>query len=78
MSQIQREVQGTLRPDGTLLLDEALNLPPGRVTVVVKPASEAQPLQEDWWQYMQRVRAEREAAGYSFMNEAEVTGWIEE
>jgi hypothetical protein len=30
------EVQGTLREDGTLLLDEKLNLPPGRVKVTVE------------------------------------------
>jgi hypothetical protein len=30
------EIQGTLREDGTLLLDEKLNLPPGRVKVTVQ------------------------------------------
>jgi len=32
------EVQGTLREDGTLVLDEKPNLPPGRVKVMVQPA----------------------------------------
>ncbi len=37
--------------------------------------------QEGWWPYMQRVRAEREAAGYHFMNEAEMQAhldWLRE
>jgi hypothetical protein len=32
------EIQGTLREDGTLVLDEKPNLPPGRVKVVLQPA----------------------------------------
>ena len=56
-------VAGTLKPDGTLELDQKPNLAPGRVTVVLRQESEAAP-QEDWWPYLQRVRAEREASGY--------------
>ncbi len=43
-------VAGTLKPDGTLELDQKPNLAPGRVTVVLRQESEAAP-QEDWWQY---------------------------
>jgi hypothetical protein len=71
-------VAGTLKPDGTLELDQKPSLAPGRVTVVLRPAPEAAaPPEEDWWQYLQRIRAEREASGYPFMNEAEVTAHIE-
>jgi hypothetical protein len=72
-------VEGTLKPDGTLELDQTPALPPGRVTVVLRPAREeptAQP-QEGWWPYMQRVRAEREAAGYHFMDKAEMEAHIQ-
>jgi hypothetical protein len=31
---------------------------------------------EGWWPYLQRVRAEREAAGYRFMDEAEMEGHL--
>ena len=31
------EIQGTLREDGTLVLDEKPNLPPGRVKVLMRP-----------------------------------------
>ena len=33
------EIQGTLREDGTLLLDQKPDLPPGRVKVLVQPAT---------------------------------------
>ncbi len=71
-------VEGTLKPDGTLELDQKPNLPPGRVQVVLRSAEEPAPTQEGWWPYLQRIRAEREAAGYPFMNEEEVTAYIEE
>ena len=34
------EIHGTLREDGTLLLDQKPDLPPGRVKVMVQPAAE--------------------------------------
>jgi len=33
-------VQGTVKPDGTLELDEPLNVPAGRVVVTVQPLSQ--------------------------------------
>ena len=48
-------IAGTLKPDGTLDLDQKPNLAPGRVTVVLRQESEAPPLQGDWWQFMQRT-----------------------
>jgi hypothetical protein len=75
MSMTEIVVQGTLNPDGTLQLDQKPNLPPGRVTLVLRPATET--TQEGWWPYLQRVRAEPEAAGYPFMGEKEVRDYIE-
>lgn len=77
MSLNETVIEGTLKPDGTLVLDEKPNLPPGRVTVVLRQEAEVKPPQEDWWQYMQRSRRELEAAGAKFMNEAEVKAHIE-
>ena len=37
MSQSEAVVEGTLKPDGTLELDQKPNLPPGRVTVRMQP-----------------------------------------
>jgi hypothetical protein len=71
-------VQGTLKPDGTLVLDEKPALPPGRVQITLQPAPEATLAVGDWWECLQRIRAEREARGYPFMTEEETTAWIEE
>jgi hypothetical protein len=76
MSQDAVEILGTLRADGTLVLDQKPDLPEGRVRVRVQPVAE--PPKEDWWQYLQRIRAEREAAGYPFMTEEEGAAYIEE
>jgi hypothetical protein len=74
MSLTETVIEATLKPDGTLELDEKPNLSPGRVTVVLRQESEPTQAKEGWWSYMQRVRAEREATGYHFLNEAEMEG----
>ena len=56
------EVQGTLRPDGTLVLDDKPNLPPGRVKVTVEPTSEL--TQTDVWQVLERIWAGQRARGH--------------
>ena len=74
MSLNETVIEGTLKSDGTLELDEKPNLTPGRVTVVLRQESQPTVANEGWWPYMQRVRAEREAMGCHFMNEAEMQG----
>jgi hypothetical protein len=72
-------VEATLQPDGvTLQLEKKLALPPGRVIVTVQSAELRSPTQETWWQYMQKARSQLEASGHRFMNEQEMTAWIEE
>jgi hypothetical protein len=74
-------VQGTLRPDGTLELDQKPDLSPGRVTVVLRQQPQTSPPKGDWLQHLQGIRAEREAAGYPFMNEAQTNqhiAWLRE
>jgi hypothetical protein len=56
-------VQGTLKPDGTLELDEKLNLPAGRVQVVVQPLPEL-PDDDPFWQRMKAVWADQRARGH--------------
>ncbi len=77
MNLTENVIEGTLQADGTLVLDEKPNLPPGRVTVVLRAGSEPSPLKEDWFQCLQRIRADREAADYPFMNEQETNAHIE-
>src|SRR5262245_47866520 len=77
MSREQVEVRGTVRPDGTLLLDERLPLPPGPVAVVVRPTAEPQTPPEDWWQYLRRTRLQLEEAGHAFLNDEEMKAHVE-
>jgi hypothetical protein len=62
MSQRQVEVQGTLRSDGTLVLDEKVALPAGRVKVVVETIG-AEAAKPDAWTVLERIWAERKALG---------------
>ena len=56
MSATHVVVEGTLKPDGTLELDSKLNLPPGRVQLIVQPLPEL-PKDDPFWQMMQRIWA---------------------
>jgi hypothetical protein len=78
MSLSEIVIEGTLKPDGTLELDQKPSLSPGRVTVVLRQesASPQQP-QEDWFQFMQNARSKMEEAGCHFMDENEVQAHIE-
>jgi len=65
-------VGGTLKPDGTLELDEKVNLAPGRVLVTVQLVQPPAPRGEDWWTCLQRSRAELEAAGHPFRTQEDI------
>jgi hypothetical protein len=67
-----------LKPDGTVELDDAPRLPAGKVEIVLRPLSIAGPTGEDWWQYLQRVRREAEAAGGPFKSQAAIDAEREE
>ncbi len=56
-------VEATLKPDGTLELDEKLALPPGRVQVMVQPLPEL-PDDDPFWQMMKRIWAGQKARGH--------------
>jgi hypothetical protein len=78
MSLTEITVEGTINADRTLELDENPSLAPGRVTGVLRRQSAPNPPpQGNWFQHLQRLRAEREASGYPFMNEEEVTAHVE-
>jgi hypothetical protein len=65
-------LRGVLKPDGTLELERPPELPAGPVEVVLHSLPSAGGGGEDWWQYLQRVRAEAEAAGGPFRTRGEI------
>jgi hypothetical protein len=56
-------VQGTLKPDGTLELDERVGLAPGRVQVTMVPVPEL-PTNEPFWQRMQAIWEDQKRRGH--------------
>lgn len=78
MNPIEAIVEGTLQPDGTLVLDAKPNLSPGRVTVVLRQQTEVvAPAGEDWFQFLLNARKRMEEAGCHFMNDEEVQAHID-
>ena len=65
-------VEGVVRPDGALEVRERIRLAPGPVLVIIQPLPAAAPPRENWWQYLQRARAEAEAEGGPFRSEEEI------
>ena len=61
MDLTQVEVQGTLKADGTLELDEKPALPAGRVKVVVQSLTSS--AKADPWAVLERIWAERNERG---------------
>ena len=72
------ETYGVIRADGTLELEQKLAGPPGRVKVRVESVDTPAPPTETLSEFVDRTRREMEAAGSHFMNDEEVTAWIEE
>jgi hypothetical protein len=63
MGRVSTVVQGTLKPDGTLELDEKINLPPGRVQVLVLQPVPTDP-KDPFWERMEAIWAAQKASGY--------------
>jgi hypothetical protein len=56
-------IEGLLRPDGSLELDEKPALPPGRVQVIIQPLPQL-PADDPFWQRMQAIWAGQKARGH--------------
>ena len=65
-------VNGSVKADGSLELDEKVRLPAGRVQVTVWPVVGLAPGQENWWECLLRGRAELEASGHHFRTTEEI------
>ena len=70
-------VEGTIKPDGTLELDERPSLSPGRVTVILRQEAPAA-AGGGWWEAMQKARQAMIDSGCPLLNEAEVQARIHE
>jgi hypothetical protein len=68
------EIQGTLQSDGTLVLDEKPDLPPGRVSVRMQPLLDY--TQTDIWQVLERIHADLRAAGFVPRSKEEIDAEI--
>lgn len=56
-------IEGTIQPDGTLVLDEPAKLPPGRVQVIVQPLPDLAP-SDPFWDMMQSIWAGQRERGF--------------
>ena len=55
-------LEGTLQPDGTVVLDGKPNVPAGRVQVILQPLPEV-PTGDPFWEMMQEIWAAQKARG---------------
>jgi hypothetical protein len=69
------EIQGTLREDGTLVLDDKPNLRPGRVKVIVEAMPDYK--QTEIWQFFERLWAEQRARGHIPRTREEIDAELE-
>jgi hypothetical protein len=72
------EANGTLQADGSLVLDQKPNLPPGRVRVTLQPVADAVAPGDDLISRMQALWADQEARGYVPRTREEIDAGLEE
>jgi hypothetical protein len=63
MSLTETVMEGTIQPDGTLVLDEPTRLPAGRVQVIVQALPEL-PQGDPFWDMMKSIWAGQKARGH--------------
>jgi hypothetical protein len=63
MSLTETVVEGTIQPDGTLVLDEPTKLPAGRVQVIMQTLP-ALPEGDPFWDMMKSIWAGQKARGH--------------
>lgn len=56
-------IEGTVQPDGTLVLDGPAKLPAGRVQVIVQPLPDLPP-GDQFWDMMQSIWAGQKTRGF--------------
>src|SRR4051812_33424943 len=76
MSTNQIVVRGTLRPDGTLELNEKPNPAPGRAEVRLHPVGESEKSEPGWWEVLQQIRKDQDARGFKRRSREEIDAEI--
>ena len=63
MSLTETVIEGTIQPDGSLVLDEPTKLPAGRVTVIVQALPQL-PAGDPFWDMMKSIWAGQKTRGH--------------
>src|ERR1700722_17309798 len=63
MNTTETVLEGTIQPDGTLVLDEPTKLPAGRVQILVQPLPNV-PAGDPFWAMMKSIWAGQKARGH--------------
>src|SRR5438046_2518613 len=78
MSLIPVVVEGTLKPDGTLELDQKPSLSPGRVTVMLQPVQATQSHGRGLAQVIDEIRQDQQARGFQGRSADEIEAGLRE
>jgi hypothetical protein len=78
MSLTEITVEGTLKPDGTLELDQKPNLAPGRVTVILQPAPSGTAPQRGLADVIDEIRQGQQARGFQGRSVQEIEAGLRE
>ncbi len=78
MSLDQVTVEGILKPDGTLALDEKPSLPPGRVTVTVRQTPASPHRQRTLADVIDKIQRGQQARGYQGRSAEEIEAGLRE
>ena len=71
-------IEGTLKPDGTLDLDQKPGLSPGRVRVILQPASANPPRQRGLADVIDEIRQGQQARGFQGRSAEEIEAGLQE
>jgi hypothetical protein len=71
-------VEGTLKPDGTLELDQKPSLAPGRVTVTLQPSQAGSTPSKGLADIIDQIRQEQQARGFQGRSAREIEAGLRE
>ncbi len=74
----QTVVNGTLKPDGTVELDEKPGISPGRVRVTLQPMPEPTQAGRGWWEVLEQIWKDQKARGFKGRGKEQVDADIQE